>query len=111
MTTQTWFIDGKCLGTFPIGLERTKEVLHAPRSYAFGCPICGEVWARRAILPKTPWFFWSMCCFKCSASNNNQLQEPGSVMLPFNDGYLESLPIPVLHYETKLRLFPGEYPL
>lgn len=103
--TQTWFIGKECLGTSPIGMEYFGPTLATPRSYAFCCPVCGDVWARRIITPSTPWFFWTVCCKSCAASNPNALAIPGSVWLSWDDGYLNNLPLPVLKAEF-LNLFP-----
>ena len=103
--SQTWFFGKSCLGTSPVRPEYTCAVRHAPRSYAFGCPVCGEVWARRLISPSTPWFFWSICCKSCSASNPNSLSIPGSIWLSWDEEYIRNLPLPVLKAEF-LNLFP-----
>lgn len=60
--TQTWFVQGKVLGQWPIGLQRTCSTIHAPQSLAYYCPVCGDVWARRIIAPETNWMFWSVHC-------------------------------------------------
>ena len=62
--TQTWFVQGKVLGQWPIGLQATHAVLHAPISYAYCCPVCGDVWARRIVAPQTKWMFWAIHCPK-----------------------------------------------
>lgn len=108
--TQTWFVGKECLGTFPIGLERFGPTLASPRCYAFCCPVCGEVWARRLITPSTPWFFWTICCSKCEERNPNSLAFPGSVYLPLDEDYAASLPPPVLRREVVLRLQKGPIP-
>ena len=100
-STQTWFINGRCLGTFPVSQERTHNELHRARSYAFACPHCGEVWARR-LVPSSPWFFWTVCCESCIAVNRNSLTPPGSIYLAWDDSYTANLPLPVLRYEAEL---------
>lgn len=108
--SQTWFIGKECLGTSPIGMEYFGPTLATPRSYAFCCPVCGEVWARRIVTPSTPWFFWSICCSSCENHNPNMLAFPGSVYLPLDDSYLASLPSPVLKREVFIRALKGPIP-
>ena len=62
--TQTWWIAGKVLGQWPMPLQQTHGTLHSPVSYAYCCPVCGDVWARRIIQPETKWMFWSLTCPK-----------------------------------------------
>ena len=100
--TQTWYLNGEILGSAPCSFERTHAQLHSPRQYAFACPVCGEVWARRIITPSTPWFFWTICCEKCSAKNPNMLSLPGSVWLSYDQTYLDNLPLFILKHEAKL---------
>lgn len=99
--SQTWFITGKCFGTFPISLERTHNQLHPPRSYAWACPHCGEVWARRFV-PSSPWFFWTVCCEACTPKNTNSLTPPGSIYHSWDESYTQNLPLPILRYEAEL---------
>jgi hypothetical protein len=99
--TQTWFVSGKCLGSAPIGQERTHNLLHRPVSYAFSCMCCGEVWARRVISPSpTRWFFWAKCCPDCAKENPNRLHTPGSIWMASDDTYLANLPDFMLRYEA-----------
>lgn len=100
--TQTWFINGQHIATAPAGLESTHNSLHAPRSYAYACPHCGEIWARRIILPKTRWFFWNIPCSKCEAPSFEQSLLPGSIWLFGDQLFLLTLPREVLKYEAEL---------
>lgn len=102
--TQTWFINGRCLGVFPAEKERTHEQYHAPRSYAWACPHCGEVWARRAITPHTRWFFWTVCCRACAPQSDNKFSVPGSIWTSSDHEFLLTLPLPILRHETELLL-------
>lgn len=61
---QTWFIQGRTFGPFPVSPSFIKAELTPPRSYAYYCPICGDVWARRIISPAARWLFWSFHCPK-----------------------------------------------
>lgn len=99
-STQTWVINGEDLGSSPCSLEFTASISHPPRSLAFACPVCGEVWARRIISPATRWFFWSICCSACHASNPNALSIPGSIWLSWDREYLLNLPVSVLKAEV-----------
>lgn len=104
MTTQTWWVDGRILGSAPAGLERTHNQLHPPVSYAWFCPHCGEIWARRIISPSRRWFAWTGCCVKCEAVNNNSLRMPGSIWLPSDPEYLANLPHFMYRYEAETAL-------
>ena len=98
--TQTWMIDGKLFPPVPIRFEHTHGQAHSPRSYAFACPHCGEVWARRIISPDTRWFFWAAPCRKCAARNDNSLAIPGSIFI-VDAEFLDNLPLAVLQSECK----------
>jgi predicted RNA-binding Zn-ribbon protein involved in translation (DUF1610 family) len=98
--TQTWMIDGKLFAPAPIRFEHTHGQLHSPRSYAFACPHCGEVWARRIITPDTRWFFWTAPCRKCAARNDNSLAIPGSIYV-VDAEFLDNLPLAVLQSECQ----------
>ena len=100
--TQTWFVDGSILGSAPCNLERTHNQLHSPRQYAFCCPLCGEVWARRIISPSTPWFFWTRPCSRCGDPRSISWDTPGSVWISFDQTYLDNLPPFMLRYEALL---------
>ena len=99
--TQTWWVQGRILGSAPIGLEYTCAQRHKPWSMAYCCPVCGEVWARRIISPSTKWFFWTMCCAKCKDKNPNRLHTPGSIILPGDREFLDNLPHFMLAYEAR----------
>ena len=102
--TQTWMVEGKILGSAPIGLESTCTKIHPARSYAFSCPHCGDVWARRIITPSTRWFFWTVPCRGCASQNNNGLAVPGSIWLSGEQPYEAHLPTFMLRYEAELLL-------
>ena len=109
-TAQTWMIAGRLYGPFPISPELTHAQVHAPRSYAWACPHCGEVWARRIISPSPRWFFWTVCCEKCKEKNDNSLTTPGSIWVSENRDYLDNLPVPIIQYECQLQCRTGAIP-
>lgn len=108
--TQTWWVEGRILGSAPIAKERTCNEIHRPQSYAFCCPCCGEVWARRIISPPTKWFFWTGACRKCADRNPNRLHTPGSIWQAWSPEYLANLPDFMLRYEARNCLEFLNYP-
>ena len=72
-------ISGKVYGPFPIGLQHTHGVLHPAHSYAYCCPVCGDVWARRIISPETRWMFWAINCPK-HPDHPVHRRPPGSIL-------------------------------
>lgn len=100
--TQTWFIDGKCLGQAPCTAEHIRTELPPPRSLAFFCPVCGDVWARRIIEPATRWNVLTRECKKHIAPR--YCEPEGSVWIDYDRDFLKNLPKEVLLYELNLRL-------
>lgn len=102
--TQTWFISGKCLGQYPIGLAHTHGQLHPPHSYAYCCPVCGDVWARRIINPQTKWMFWAIRCPK-HPDDPVWRRPPGSILTSWMVYDLSmDLPKPLLAREALLSI-------
>ena len=102
--TQTWFLQGKVLGQWPIGLQHTHESLHAPQSYAYCCPVCGDVWARRIISPETRWMFWAVNCPK-HPDHSVWRRPPGSLLTLWMAYDISmQLPLPLLQREALLAI-------
>lgn len=100
--TQTWFLDGKCIGQAPCKAEHVRNEMHPPLSLAFFCPVCGDVWARRMIEPATR---WNVLTRECKKHPSPRYCEPqGSVWIEYDKDFLDNLPKNILQYETLLRL-------
>lgn len=99
--TQTWWVEGQILASGPISLQDTHGQLHAARSYAYCCPKCGEVWARRIVSPETHWMFWAVGCAK-HPDNRLYGTPPGGIVLSFDEHLLRTLPLAMLRREAEL---------
>ncbi len=100
--SQTWIIQGKMLTPTPCTWEHMRTDLAPPRSLAFFCPHCGEVWARRIISPETR---WNVLTHECPKHPAPRYCEPaGSIWINANEDFVKNLPLEVLKYETLLRL-------
>lgn len=100
--TQTWFLAGKLIAHAPCKPEHMRSELHPPYAFAFFCPVCGDVWARRAIMPETR---WNVLTHECPKHPSPRYCEPeGSVWLNYNADFLGNLPKEVLQYEALLRM-------
>ena len=111
MHTQQWIINDRPVGgSAPCANELICGQVVVPRQYAYCCPVCGSVWARRVITPSTPWFFWTMCCEKpeCMKRNPNRLNIPGTIAQVWDQEFMLNLPLPVLKYETQTMFRNGD---
>jgi predicted RNA-binding Zn-ribbon protein involved in translation (DUF1610 family) len=101
---QTWFISGRTFGPYLAHPLYIKGELHPPRSYAYFCPVCGDVWARRIISPDTRWLAWS---FRCPKHPDAPFWHtvPGSIIPSFLFEELwHDLPLPLKQREALLHL-------
>lgn len=100
--TQTWMIDGKLVCQAPISVEFSHAQPHAPYSYAYFCPQCGELWARRIISPATR---WNVLTHECPKHEAPRYCEPaGSIWKQLDPDFLNHLPKEILRREALLRL-------
>ena len=100
--TQTWMIDGKLVCQAPIGLEYIHAQAHPPYSYAYFCPQCGELWARRIISPATRWVTLTHECIRHEAPR--YCEPGGSIWKNLDTDFLKHLPKEILRREALLRL-------
>lgn len=93
-----FFVSGKNLGESPITPLWGEPT---PRSYAFFCPVCAEVWAKCPVLPTeatiTPYMVWTRCC---SSHFRHRGEIPGSVGLVWDPEYESNWPLALLHAEV-----------
>ncbi len=58
-----WFLFNTSLGKGSAPLEWSKEQQHIPNSIAYGCRICGALWARIGVKSKkSTWLFYQRRC-------------------------------------------------
>ncbi len=79
--------------TFSSDLRPMFEVLEQrrpPNSYAWGCPRCGEIWARAKVANR-PWQFIHHVCESCIDDLIPTYTIPGSIYLSWDAGFNSSL--------------------
>jgi hypothetical protein len=88
MYTQHFFIEGQPVGT----ASRKQTAIHgemfAPRSYAYFCPCCGEVWARAPVSNgdwTAPWVVQNIECRK--HGGESPFVVPGSMLLTWDNDF------------------------
>lgn len=83
--------------------ERIHEEWQAPRSYAWACPKCGDIWAR-AVVAMQPFMFFSHPCEAHSDALPPSLIIGGSLWLPLQNGFNQTLSRELLIREFQLHL-------
>lgn len=81
--------------------------LHAPCSYAYCCPECGEIWARAVVLGQD-FQFLHMNCEVHPSRWLPALCVPGSLLIPMDDPFNESLPLDLWRREARLHIRHAE---
>lgn len=96
---QLFFHRDKYLGEGVRGLNpRTND---RPRSTAFFCPICGEIWAR-AVIDGSLWQISYVDCSKCGKLG--VVNFPGSVWSPFDDDFNKAIPPALFENELEIAI-------
>jgi hypothetical protein len=92
--TQHFIVEGKHLGTGPRKPERVHEQMQIPTSYAFFCPVCGDLWARCPVVnldgTVQPWMPWRIKCRKHPPVYS--IEVPGSLFLTWDKGFNDAMP-------------------
>jgi len=104
MPTQLWIINNRPVGgPSPISREFMRNQVVLPRQYAYFCPSCGDIWARRVVTPATPWFAWALHCNKpgCREKASKFMNPPGTVSLLWDTEFMLNLPLPVLKHDIE----------
>ena len=103
LVRQYW-IGGRYIGAGPAERERIHEGLYVPRSYAYFCPSCGDVWARVIVLDgevSQKFFAWVAPCPKHELDG---VGVSGSLLLPLNHTFNVSLPDEMIQWEFEQHL-------
>lgn len=109
--TQYFIVEGKYLGQAPRKLVFIHAHLQAPNSYAFFCPICGEVWARCPIQRgdqgyqlTEPTTHWQILHVACRKHYMHAYSVPGGLMLDWDREFSDALPKAALRWELSRHL-------
>lgn len=96
---QAFFLRGQFLGEATRGLcPRTNS---RPRSIAFFCPKCGEIWARAAV-EGAEWRTSHVECSDCGKLG--VVNFPGSVWQHFDDDFNRALPPALFERELEISI-------
>lgn len=100
--TQHFVIDGQYLGSVPRSMIYVHAERRVPPSYAFFCPVCGELWAQCPVYitgSKTPERFvvWTT---PCKNHYRDNLSVPGSIILSWDHDFAVDLPLDVVKREV-----------
>lgn len=101
MPVQTIFIRSQCYGQPVVRvLEQVRETMQTPCGKAWFCEQCGEVWAR-AVVSARPFRVLSA---PCEEHNDGllMLRVPGSILIPLDNDFNNSLPLEVWKREFEL---------
>lgn len=98
--TQHFIIEGRYLGA----CDRRITFAHAeavpPLSFAYVCPVCGELWARAAIEGRQ-YMVWTLPCRK---HPTHRMAVPGSILLTWEPELFDALPAEVVEWEFQRHL-------
>lgn len=102
---QHFIVEGKFLGTAARGLVPVHEELHPPRSFAYFCQTCGDVWARLPVEDhlgnQQP---FSVLTVGCSKHRQHSLEVGGSLFTSRDPYMLDAFPWEVWARELSLHL-------
>jgi hypothetical protein len=103
--TQHFFVENHYFGSVKRGEVRTHEQMTAPRSYAYFCPICAEVWARCPV-EHVGAAAGTFRCIEtpCRKHTKHAWAVPGSLMLLWDKEFSEILPDELVQWEFECHL-------
>lgn len=100
--TQHFIVEGKYLGSAQRGLTFINGGIGAPQSYAFFCPLCGDLWARCPVEANDglteEFMVWTKCCKK---HGRHSFDLPGSLYMAWDKSFSDSFPDELLREEFK----------
>jgi len=100
---QSIFIRGQCYPCALRPLTRVHEQWQKPRSYAWFCPVCAEVWAR-CMVASHDFMVWTHVCEEHEDAFSPAWTIPGSILIPMQTAFNESLPLSLWQREVELHL-------
>jgi hypothetical protein len=93
MSTQTFIAAGKNFGASPRGFVVRHAEAHSPHSYAFFCPVCGEVWARAPVEDGGKMNQFLVLTRRCRQhSSPDPIDVPGSLFVEWDEAFNEAMP-------------------
>lgn len=104
LAEQHFIIEGKHLGIAQRELVFSHADIHAARSYAFVCPVCGDLWAKCPVLDgakEQQYMVWTKACRK---HPRHGLEIPGSLQLSWEQEFTEAFPEAVVKWELDRHL-------
>lgn len=112
--TRHFFIEGQYLGSTPVGFERVRDSNRVvpPRGHSFFCPYCGRLWAECPVENQGA-MVWTRGCKDHAAGSIvggfpagglgsmmvHTFEAPGSIHLPWEEGFSASFPPKVIEWE------------
>lgn len=105
MWPQRFSVRGAPFGVAQRGLRSVRETRGVPPSFAWFCPVCGEVWCSAKIEGRH-YMVWTVPC----EDHQDPLLHtiPGSVWLSFEPEFLAELPPEMLRREFDLHIAYAE---
>ena len=103
LSRQYW-IGGRFIGAGLAERERIHEGFYVPRSFAYFCPSCGDIWARVIVLDSEvsqKFFAWVAACPKHELDGAGV---PGSLLLPLNNTFNDAFPDEMIQWEFEQHL-------
>lgn len=101
--SQHLYLDKRDLGSSPRDTIFVHGEAQPPHSSAFFCPVCADVWARAAVLRSDGQMMravvWTRPCHKHTGDGYGI---SGSLLLPWDRGFNEALPLAALQREVVL---------
>lgn len=98
---QHFFIEGKHFGTAARSRVWVHGELQAPRSLAYFCPKCAEIWARCPVVGEWSNPDWAVLSMHCKKHNEPTWQVSGSLSINWDKEYVDAFPEAVLQWELQ----------
>lgn len=96
-----FIVSNKYYPAVEVPMSITHATAHVPYSYAYLCPVCGEVWARSGVEhPQSRWHSLQRAC----RNHAEGLEVPGSIWQSWEPEFNTSLPPELLRAELELHL-------
>ena len=98
---QFWEIEKEFFPPSPLLPFIVHGEVQPPYQYAYLCPHCGRVWARRGVTPATKWMALHRSCASCPGERFTQ---PGSIVQLWDRFFISQLPRAILERELLLEV-------